>query len=43
MLRRLALALWEEREVVDEGRAEELLADALGPGGREWLLPRPEF
>ena len=42
-LRRLALALWEEREVVDEGRAEELLADALGPGGREWLLPRPEF
>ena len=42
-LRTLAHALWEEREVVGEERAEELLADALGPGGREWLLPRPEF
>ena len=42
-LRRLAHALWKEREVVGEGRAEALLADALGPGGREWLLSRPEF
>ena len=42
-LRTLAHALWEEREVVGEERAEELLADALGPGGREWLLSRPEF
>jgi hypothetical protein len=42
-LRTLAHALWEEREVVGKGRAEELLADALGPGGREWLLSRLEF
>ncbi len=42
-LRTLAHALWEEREVVGEERAEELLADALGQGGREWLLSRPEF
>jgi hypothetical protein len=42
-LRTLAHALWEEREVVGEERAEELLADALGPGGREWLLSRLEF
>jgi hypothetical protein len=42
-LRTLSHALWEEREVVGEGRAEELLADALGPGGREWLLSRLEF
>ena len=42
-LRTLAHALWEEREFVGEGRAEELLADALGPGGREWLLSRPEL
>ena len=42
-LRTLAHALWEEREVVGEGRAEELLADALGPGGREWLFSRLEF
>jgi hypothetical protein len=39
----LAHALWKEREVVSEDRSEELLADALGPGGREWLLSRPEF
>jgi hypothetical protein len=39
----LAHALWSERGVVGEGRAEELLADSLGPGGREWLLSRPEF
>jgi hypothetical protein len=42
-LRRLFRELWEEGEVVDEERAEELLADALGPGGREWLASRPEF
>jgi hypothetical protein len=39
----LALALWNERDVVGEDRAEELLATSLGPGGREWLLSRPEF
>ena len=42
-LGRLVRALWEEKEVVDGTRAEELLADALGPGGREWLRSRPEF
>ena len=42
-LRRVFHALWEENEMVDEERAEELLADALGPGGREWLASRPEF
>jgi hypothetical protein len=42
-LKNLVHALWEEGDVVDEGRAEELLADALGPGGREWLASRPEF
>ncbi len=36
-------ALREETEVVGEGRAEELLAGALGPVGREWLASRPEF
>ena len=39
----LAHALWSERGVVGEDRAEELLAISLGPGGREWLLSRPEF
>jgi hypothetical protein len=42
-LRRLFYGLWEEDEIVDEERAEELLAEALGPGGREWLASRPEF
>jgi len=42
-LKRLVRALWVERDVVHEERAEELLADALGPGGREWLASRPEF
>ena len=42
-LRRIFHTLWEEGEIVDEGRAEELLGGALGPGGREWLLSRPEF
>jgi hypothetical protein len=42
-LKTLTHALWEKREVVGEERAEELLVDALGPGGREWLLSRPEY
>ncbi len=42
-LRRLFYGLWEEEEIVGEERAEELLAGALGPGGREWLASRPEF
>jgi hypothetical protein len=36
-------ALWEEDQIVDGERAEELLGDALGQGGREWLESRPEF
>ena len=43
LLRRLFYGLWERDEIVDEERAEELLAGALGPGGREWLASRPEF
>jgi hypothetical protein len=42
-LRRIFHTLWEEDEVVDGERAEELLGDALGPGGRAWLASRPEF
>jgi hypothetical protein len=42
-LRRLYYYLWDEVEMVNEDRAEELLADALGPGGREWLASRQEF
>ena len=42
-LERLVHTMWEETDVVDEERAEELLADALGPGGRAWLRSRPEF
>lgn len=42
-LKKLVHALWEEDEVVDEARAEELLEDALGPSAREWLMSRPEF
>jgi hypothetical protein len=42
-LERLVHAMWDETDVVDEERAEELLADALGPGGRTWLRSRPEF
>jgi hypothetical protein len=42
-LRRIFNELWEEEEIVDEDRAEELLGEALGPGGREWLVSRPEF
>lgn len=42
-LKRLVHALWGESVAVDEARAEELLADALGPGGQVWLRSRPEF
>jgi hypothetical protein len=42
-LKRLVRALWEETDVVNDERAEELLADALGPGGLKWLASRPEF
>jgi hypothetical protein len=42
-LRRIFHALWEESEIVDEERAEELLTEALGQGGREWLVSRAEF
>jgi hypothetical protein len=42
-LRTLAHALWNERDVIGEERAEELLADSLGPGGQEWLTSRPEY
>ena len=42
-LRRIFHALWREDEIVDEVRAENLLGAALGPGGREWLVSRPEF
>lgn len=43
LVQRLFHALWDEDEVVDEERAEELLAGALGPNGLEWLKSRPEF
>ncbi len=42
-LRRLVRALTVETEVVGEEKAEALLADSLGDGGREWLASRPEF
>ncbi len=42
-LKRLVWALWDEENIVNERRAEELLAGALGNGGREWLASRPEF
>ena len=42
-LGRLARALHKQDAIVDEKRAEELLGDALGPDGREWLLSRSEF
>ncbi len=35
--------LWNEDEIVDERRAEKLLAAALRPRGAEWLKSRPEF
>lgn len=40
---RLVRALWEEKEIVGGERAEDILVDALGPGGWEWLRSRPEF
>ncbi len=42
-LARLAGALWAEENVVGEERAEAMLADALGPGGRGWLASRSEY
>lgn len=42
-LGRLVRALWEEGNIVNRRRAEELLERALGDGGREWLATRPEF
>ena len=42
-LKRLVHVMWEETNVVNEERAEELLAEALGPGGWSWLRSRPEF
>ncbi len=42
-LGKLVRTLWDEKDVVNEERAEELLADALGNGGREWLLSRSEL
>ena len=42
-LGRIFRALWEERDVVDGARADELLAGSLGPQGRGWLRSRPEF
>lgn len=42
-LGRLVRALWEEGNIVNRWRAEELLVGALGDGGREWLAERPEF
>ncbi|WP_047865931.1 hypothetical protein [Rubrobacter aplysinae] len=41
-LPRLVAALRRETEL-DESRAEDLLAEALGPGGREWLDSQEEF
>jgi hypothetical protein len=40
---RLVRALWEESGPVDEERAEQMFLEALGPGGREWLMAKPEF
>ena len=42
-LRGLVYALWREKDTVGEERAEELLSEALGSGGEEWLRSRPEF
>jgi len=42
-LGRLVRAVWDETEPVDKGRAERLLAEALGTGGPEWLASRGNF
>jgi len=42
-LKRLVHALWTQTEVVGEGRAERLLADALGADGKRWLEGRLEL
>jgi hypothetical protein len=42
-LKTLAHALWKEKGVIGDERAEELLTNALGPNGRGWLGSRPEF
>ena len=42
-LDRIIHSRWEEEDLFDEARAEELLTDALGPGGGRWLASRPEF
>jgi hypothetical protein len=42
-LQNISHALREEDEIVDGERAEQLLGGALGQGGREWLVSRPEF
>ena len=42
-LRRLFRMLREEDDMVDDERAGQLLAESLGPDGREWLRSRPEF
>ena len=43
LLERLFQALWDEDKIVDERRAEKLVAAALGPRGSEWLQSRTEF
>ena len=42
-LKNLVHALWEENKIVDDERAVELLAGALGARGLEWLESRPKF
>ena len=42
-LGRISRSLWDEEDIVNERRARELLAEALGDGGKEWLAKRPEF
>ncbi len=42
-LNRLVHGLWNETDVVGEERAEELLAESLGSGGKAWLEARDEY
>lgn len=42
-LGKLVRALWDEEDVVDDMRAEELLTESLGVGGERWLQYRSEF